>query len=98
MGALLGLAGAVLIGHIAFGTAIGALTVPAWVELGGGVVSVIQLDAKLLKALATRAKHQKVGYDKSGSKIVVHGRTGETTPAALCFRGAPSAQAARFCP
>ena len=90
MGALLGLAGAVLIGHIAFGTAIGALTVPAWVELGGGVVSVIQLDAKLLKALAARAKRQKVGG--------VHGRTGETTPAALCFRGAPSAQAARFCP
>ena len=88
MGALLGLAGAVLIGHIAFGTAIGALTVPAWVELGGGVVSVIQLDAKLLKALA--AKHN-TGHRYRSS-------LGAETRTMLCFRGAPSAQAAHFCP
>jgi hypothetical protein len=88
MGALLGLAGAVLIGHIALGTAVGALTVPAWIELGGGVVSVIQLDAKLLKALA--AKRGAGRETKAGAPL--------GTVSRLCFYGAPSAQAARPCP
>jgi hypothetical protein len=96
MGALLGLAGAVLIGHIAFGTAIGALTVPAWMELGGGVVSVIQLDAQLLKALAAKRHGMlRVGaiQHRVGGVLVT------TQPhTLLCFRGAPSAQAARLCP
>jgi hypothetical protein len=89
MGALLGLAGAVLIGHIALGTAVGALTVPAWIELGGGVVSVIQLDAKLLKLAA-----RKRGLAGPQRGIPAAGGS----PARLCFKGAPSAQAARFCP
>lgn len=90
MGALLGLAGAVLIGHIALGSAIGSLTVPAWIELGGGVVSVVQLDAKLLKALAAK--------QRSGGRVLPGQRAGASVPVRLCFQGAPSAQAARFCP
>ena len=90
MGALLGLAGAVLIGHIALGTAVGALTVPAWVELGGGIVSVVQLDAKLLKALAAK--------QRNGGRANPDQRAGASAPVRLCFRGAPSAQAARLCP
>ena len=94
MGALLGLAGAVLIGHIALGTAVGALTVPAWIELGGGVVSVIKLDAQLLKLAAksragphtSPSSQRQPHYEGGGSSIY------------LCFKGAPSAQAARFCP
>jgi hypothetical protein len=90
MGALLGLAGAVLIGHIALGTAVGALTVPAWIELGGGVVSVIKLDAQLLKVLAAKRP------GKIGNRPIAVAAGG--SPAHLCFKGAPSAQAARLCP
>jgi len=95
MGTLFGILGAVLIGKVAISAALsaallsGVATVPAWIDLGGGVVTLVRLDAKLLKALAAKhpaprvVRHPPGGNDGGGVR--------------LCYRGAPSAQAARIC-
>lgn len=78
MGTALGILGALLIGKIALGTVVAGLTVPAWVDLGGGVVTLVQLDVKLLKALAAK--------QRSGGGALPGQRAGASAPARLCFQ------------
>jgi hypothetical protein len=95
MGALLGILGAVLIGKVAISAALsaallsGVASVPVWIDLGGGAVTLVQLDAKLLKALAAQ---QKARTPRQRPNAAAGG-----SPAQLCF-SRPYGTPPHFCP